>query len=121
MQTLPQLADGYGTPATADYVSRRRAIEAARDDGTEAHFRREKGPRDIYADDIPDPISDASPVHCLAYYGLGVREIELLERHVCLTIGEVRAALAGCDIIAWTSGTRATENVIREAVEGIPK
>jgi len=122
MQTPGQFAEGPGDYATADYVARRRAIEAGRDDGTETHYRREKGPRDVYADDLPDPISDASPTHVLAYYGLGTREIELLERHLCLTIADVKVAIRDCEIIRWSGGgeAKATEQVIREAVEGIP-
>jgi hypothetical protein len=38
------------------------------------------GDRREYANDLPDPISEASPLHVLAYYGLGRHDLELLER-----------------------------------------
>jgi len=123
MRLLGEIAEGHGDTASPDFVRQRELIERRHggDDGTNIHYARQHGERAEYKDDLPDPISDASPVHCLAYYGLGVREMELLERHGCMSIGDVRKALDDCEIIAWSGGERKTENMIREAVEGIPK
>jgi hypothetical protein len=123
MRSLAEIAEGHGDTASPDFVRQRELIEArhkGNDDGTETHYARQHGARREYTD-IPDPISDESPTHCLAYYGLGVRQLELLERHDCLTIGDVRTAVNNCDIQAWQGGERNTENAIREALEAIPK
>ena len=120
MLTLSQLAEGPGKTVPREYVNQRRRIEAqhgANDDGTETHFARVHGARPEYTDNLPEPISDASPIHVLAFYGLGVRYLELLDRNCCETVSDVRDALIRGDILAWRGGEGPTEREIREAVE----
>ena len=120
MLTLSQLAEGPGKTVPREYINQRRRIEAqhgANDDGTETNFARVHGARSEYADNLPEPISDSSPIHVLAFYGLGVRYLELLDRNYCETVSDVRDALARGDILAWRGGEGSTEREIREAVE----
>ena len=119
MQSLAAIA-GTGQAVSSEYVSQRKEIEARHgpnDDGTETNFARVHGARSEYADNLPEPISDASPIHVLAFYGLGVRYLELLDRNGCETVSDVRDALAKGDILAWQGGEKPTELEIREAVE----
>ena len=121
---MQPLADqlGPGETASAAYVAHRLAIEAAKDDdGTEQHFARCHGDRSVYQDDLPDPISDASPVHVLAYYGIGTHDLELLERYDCLTVGDVRHSLFVDDVKVWRGVDRITRERIEEAVEMVPR
>ena len=122
MQSLAaQLGNGEGV--SAEYVARRKAIERqhGNSDGTLQHFARLGGERSEYADDLPDPISDASPIHVLAYYGLQTTELELLERNDCFTIEDVRTVIGNHDIPSWDGATRVTERIIRDAVDTIPE
>jgi hypothetical protein len=108
---------------TARELAYRQAIERRHegDDGTETHYDRQHGDRREYASDLPDPISDASPIHVLAYYGLATREIELLDRHDCETVGDVRAAMDGVDCKAWFGLEQATREKIADAVGMVPR
>lgn len=120
MLTLAQLAEGPGKPVSREYIAQRKAIEArhrANDDGTETHFARVHGARHEYADSRPEPIDDSSPIHVLAFYGLGVRHLELLDRHGCEIVSDVREALVKGDISVWQGVEKPTEREIREAVE----
>jgi hypothetical protein len=123
-QTLGEIREPTGwervTPAE---LARREAIERRHDgdDGTLTHYERQHGDRREYLDGPPDPISDLSPIHVLAYYGLGTREIELLERHGCETVGDVRAAICDGDVVAWRQLEEPTRDKIAEAVEMVPK
>ena len=118
MQSIAALA-GTGEAVSAAYVKHRKAIEASHgnDDGTEIHYERQHGDRREYANDLPDPISEASPLHTLAYYGLGRHDLELLERHKCLSIGDVRLALSNGYVLSWTGVDRITRDRIADAVE----
>jgi len=121
---MSTLADqlGPGETASAAYVAHRLAIEAAKDDdGTEQHFARCNGNRSVYQDDLPDPISDASPVHVLAYYGLGTHDLELLERYGCETVGDVRHSLFAGDVTVWRGVAPLTRERIEDAVEMVPR
>ena len=120
MLTLAQLAEGPGKPVSREYIAQRKAIESghrANDDGTETHFSRVHGARSEYADNLPEPVGESSPIHVLAYYGLSVRHLELLERYGCETISDVRDALAKGDVPAWKGTEKQTEMEIQEAVD----
>ena len=119
-QTLGEIREPTGwSPVTRAELAKREAIERrheANDDGTLTAYEREHGDRREYASDLPDAISDRSPVHVLAYYGLGTREIELLERHGCETVGDVRAAIDSGDCKVWFGLEQATREKIADAV-----
>lgn len=120
MLTLDQLAEGPGKIVTPEYVRQRMEIEArhgANDDGTETYFARVHGARSEYADNLPEPVGESSPIHVLAYYGLGVRHLELLDRNGCETISDVRDALAKGDVLVWKGTEKQTEMEIQEAVD----
>lgn len=120
MLTLDQIAEGLVKPVTPEYVRQRMEIEARHgpdDDGTETHFSRVRGARLEYADDLPEPVGELSPIHILAYYGLGVRHLELLDRNGCETISDVRDSLSRGDVVAWKGSERQTEREIQEAVD----
>ena len=119
MQSLASIA-GEGEPVSAAYVRHRKAIEDGKDDGTEQHFARCHGDRSEYKDDMPDPVSDKSPIHVLAYYGLGTHDLELLERYGCFTIGDVRLSLINGDVRVWRGVDVVTRERIVEAVEMVP-
>jgi hypothetical protein len=108
------------TPAE---LARREAIERRHegDDGTLTHYERQHGDRREYLDGPPDPISDTSPIHVLAFYGLGTRDIELLDRHGCETVGDVRAAIDNFDWKEWRGLEQATREKITDAVGMVPR
>ena len=104
-------------------LAKREAIEhrhESNDDGTLTAYERQHGDRREYASDKLDPISDRSPIHVLAYYGLGTRELELLDRHGCETVGDVRAAMNGGDCKVWFGLEKATREKIADAVGMVP-
>ena len=122
---LAEIRDESGwSKITPRELARREAIEhrhEANDDGTQTAYERQHGDRREYANDLPDPISDASPIHVLAYYGLATRDIELLDRHGCDTVGDVRAAIDNFDWKEWRGLEQATREKITDAVGMVPR
>ena len=121
-QTLGEIRSSTGwSPVTPQELAKRKAIERqhdGNDDGTLTHYTRQHGDRSEYSghNDLPDPIGDHSPIHVLAFYGLGTREIKLLERHGCETISDVRDAIDSGELAKWWQIEAATREKISDAV-----
>jgi len=110
---------GNGEAVSAAYVKHRKAIENqhGNDDGTAIHYERQHGDRREYLDDLPDPLSDASPTIRLREFGLTPHYCEVLDRNGAYTISLVREALRRQEIHEWPGCQRKTEADIRAAVE----
>lgn len=101
-------------PVSAEYVARRRAIEAQHDqndDGTEWLYVRQFGTGHDY-DEGRKPLQDSDDPSRLTEFGLIERDYCRVAEH-CGTIGEVRRAVAAHAVQSWRqSGPVCEQHVV---------
>lgn len=64
-----------------------------------------------------EPPNDDDPLEDLGDFGLQLRYQNLLRDHGCRSVGDVREAVAVCDIARWPRSGETTERIIRKCLE----